>query len=179
MSIYAQAVMSGMSTLEALATGGNAQTRAAYDVAYNETYSAVAKRHAAGRAKVAAEANISSIRQDKILTDTTIQMRQDEAEAVTRVAAAVSGSTGGSVDQVIYETHKNESQRLAENRRSAEQAIEGEKAKIHSSQSALLSVSDPGYPEVSYVGDLMSAFSSFELGDLEIGEALANRGKTT
>tara|TARA_R110002020_G_scaffold39742_3_gene117749 strand:- start:5021 stop:5551 length:531 start_codon:yes stop_codon:yes gene_type:complete len=176
MSIYAQAVMSGMGALEVLATGGNAQTRAAYDESYNETYSAVASRHAAGRAKVAAEKNISGIKQDRILTNTMLGMKQAEAEASARVSAAASGVTGGSVDQVIYETHKNESHRVAENMRQSEQAIESEKSKVDSSQRALLSV-NPVYGEVSYVGDLLSAFSSFELGDLEIAEALANRGE--
>jgi hypothetical protein len=174
MSIYAQSVVSGIGALEALATGGNAQTRAAYDNAYNETYNAIAQRNAAGRAKVNAEKNISSIRQDKILTDTALGMRQDAAEAAARVSAAVSGSTGGSTDQVIYETHKNESMRIAENRRASEQAIEGQLASVNSTQRTLLAV-EPSINKVSFAGDLMRAFSSFEMGDLKTSEALSTK----
>lgn len=175
MSIYAQAVTSGLSALEVLATGGNAQSRAAYDQAYNATYKTVASRQAASRARAAAESNISSIRQDKILTDTELGVRQAQAEAKARVSAAVSGSVGGSVEGSIYETHKNESLRIAENRRASEQAIEGQKSRVHGATTALLSVDNPAITEVSAIGDMMSAFSKFEMNDLKVGEAISNK----
>lgn len=74
--------------------------------------------------------NIASIKQDKILSDTQIQLNQDQAEAQAKVMAAAEGVEGGSVDAVLYETEKNAAYRMAENANAAEAAIEAEAAAV-------------------------------------------------
>lgn len=167
--MYAQAAMSGMSALQLMATGENAQTKAAY----NEAYAIAAQKSNIREAKHTAELNIAAIKQDKITSNTQIRMAQDQAEAMALVNAAAAGVEGGSVEDVLYETEKNEAFALNSANRKAEQATESQLAQIGSQASSLLAIQEP---EISYVGELMSAFSSFELGDLEIGEALSSEG---
>ena len=58
--LYAQAIQSGMSTLNLMAGGDNAGTIAAYNEAYNTQY----KKYTALDAKTTAESNIAAINQD-------------------------------------------------------------------------------------------------------------------
>lgn len=164
-----QAMQSGMSGLEIAFTGENAQTRAAY----NQAYQAAAQRASILEAKHAAELNIAAIEQDKITSNTHIRMAQDQAEAMAIVSAATAGVEGGSADDVIYETKKNEAFALNNASRKSEQAKESQLAIVGSQSSALLAVQEP---EISYAGELMQAFSSFELSDLETSEALDSEG---
>ncbi len=168
MSLYAQAAQQGMSTLQLLGTGSNAATKAAY----NEQYQTTTQRFNLAQAKHTAQLNITATKQDKILTDTAIQMQQDQAQALAKVSAAASGVEGGSVDDVIYDTEKNEALALQRNKRNSEMNIEQHLASVYSGQSALLSVQDS---EVDMFGDLIKSFSQFEMGDLKIAEAFANK----
>lgn len=167
MSLYAQAAQQGMSTLQLLGTGSNAATKAAY----NESYQKTAQKFNLAQAKHTSQLNISATKQDKILTDTTIQMQQDQAQALAKVSAAASGVEGGSVDDIIYDTEKNEALALASNAKQSEANIEQHLASIYSNQSSLLAVQDD---EISMMGNLVESFGSFEMGDLEIMEAFWN-----
>lgn len=168
MSLYKQAVQSGVSSLQLLATGENAATKSAY----NASYKAAAQRINIANAKHTAQLNISAIEQDRILSNTQIRMQQDQAEANAIVNAAVAGVEGQSIEDVIYDTEKNEA--LASNtvNRKAEQATEQQLAAIATQQSALLSVDEP---DIDYTGDLLLAFSSFSMDDFKIHEALTSQ----
>lgn len=134
---YAQAFLGVADML----TGASAD--AAYEAAYGPYYKSFQGMHNAANAKVAAEANIAAIRQDKINTDMIISMQQDQAEAKALVAAAVTGAEGGSVDSVIYQTEVNSSLAKANARKTAEQQVENQLAQVYQSQSTLLALDDP------------------------------------
>ena len=53
------------------------------------------------------EDQISTVRQEQILSVANVQLNQDAAEAQAKVNAAAAGVSGGSVEQVIYETNKD------------------------------------------------------------------------
>lgn len=171
MSIYAQAVQSGLSAAQLAFTGENAQTKAAY----NQSFAEQAARLAAAERKHTAEKNISAIKQDKILSNTQIQMSQDQAEAFAKVNAAAAGVQGQSVEDVVYQTEANETYAMSRNKRQADQRIESELARVNSAQASLLSVTDSS-PNV--MGDLLNAFSSFERKDFKISEALNSKEST-
>jgi len=158
MAIYAAAVSSGMGAAQELLTGSSAQSTAAFNAAYD----AQARRLAAASLKNTAEKNISAIKQDKILTNSAIQMKQNAAEAMIKVNAATSGVEGGSVDDTIYSTEANESFAINRNKRQADQAIEGQLAKVNSAQASLLSVRDE---KISATGNLLKAATSLDSGD--------------
>lgn len=118
-----------------LMTGASAD--AAYEAAYGQYYSAFSQMHNAASQKVAAEANIAAIEQDRINTDKVIAMQQDQAEAQALVAAAVSGTEGQSVNDVLYQTEVNSSVASSNNRANAEQQVENQLAQIYQSQTIL------------------------------------------
>jgi nitric oxide reductase large subunit len=122
-------------------TGAGAD--AAYEAAYGKFYSAAAGMINAGNQKVAAEANIAAIQQDKINTNVIIDMQQDKAEAQAKVAAAVSGTEGQSVSDTIYETEINSSVAKSNNRARAQQQVEQQLAQVYQSQSTLLALDNP------------------------------------
>jgi len=172
MSIYAQAVQSGLSAAQLAATGENAQTKAAW----NESYAAQSKRLAALDRKQTAEKNIAAIKQDKILSDTSIQMQQDQAEAFAKVNAAAAGMQGQSAEDVVYQTEANEVYAMSRNKRQASQRIESELARVNSAQAAYLGVTETS-PNV--MGELLQAFSSFERNDFKISEAMDNEPESS
>lgn len=134
---------------------------AAYEAAYGKFYTAFAGMHNAANAKVAAEANISAIRQDKINTDTVISIQQDRAEAQAKVAAAVGGVSGSSVDAVIHQTEVNSSLAKSNNRKHTEQQIENQLAQVYQSQSALLSLDNAEVSTPNMGLNLLQAGSQF------------------
>lgn len=171
MSIYAQAVQSGVTSLELLATGSSAATQQAYNQAYSE---------ATQRANVLAvrqtlQKNIAAVQQDKVTSNTAIQMKQDQAEAWAKVSAATAGVEGGSVDDAIYDTKKNESFALQASQREADQKIAGLATQVGNQTSSYAGISNT---ELSMTGDLLQAFSSFELSDLDIAEAFSGGSKS-
>lgn len=149
MSGYSMAILGVADAL----TG--ASVDAAYEAAYGTYYRSQTQMLNAANAKVAAEANISAIKQDKINTDTVINMRQDEAEAQAKVLAAVSGTTGQSVDATIYQTEVNSSLAKSNASREMDRQIENQKASIYASQSTMLAVDDPQINETSSGMDLV------------------------
>jgi len=164
-SIYRQAVSTGVSALGLLMTGTNAATSAAY----NSAYEAAAIRSSLADAKNTAQMNIAAINQDKVTSNTQIRMQQNRAEAMVIINAAAAGVEGGSVEDVIYETEKNEAFAINKTARHADQAKENQLAMIGSQTSQLLSVDDQ---EHSLWGDLLGVLSSFEMKDLKTNEAL-------
>lgn len=140
---------------------------------YNAAYAAAARRTAIAEAKHTAELNISAIQQDKITSNSNISMKQMQAEAATKVNAATAGVEGGSVNSVLYDTERNKAFALNAMNAQAEQAQNQQVAQIGSQQSALLSVTEPQSSLANDItGNLMDAFSSFEMKDLDIAEAL-------
>ncbi len=168
MSLYMQSVQSGMSSLQLLATGSNAATKASY----NEAYKVAASRFNMAAAKQTAQLNISAIEQDKVMSNTQIRINQNQAEANVIVQAAAAGVEGGTIDDIVYDSKKNEALAVASSNKQAENAKESQLAQIHGQQSALLSIDEP---EVDFVGNLLSSLGSFELGDLDIADAFAKQ----
>lgn len=166
MSIYATAVTSGIDALAGISADK------AYDQTYNQTYAAEAQKANIRNAMHAAELNITAVRKDKVLTNTMIGLQQDQAEAAAKVAAATAGVEGGSVDDIIYETERNEAMAINNANRRSGQAIESQLAQIGTGMSSLLAVNDD-LPDISYVDNLLGAFSSLSLDDARIGEAFA------
>lgn len=152
---YAQAVLGVADML----TGASAD--AAYEAAYGSYYKSYQGMHNAANAKVAAEANIAAIRQDKINTDKVISMQQDQAEAKALVAAAVSGTEGGSVDSVVYQTEVNSSLAKSNNRKNAEQNIENQLAQVYQSQSTILALDNPQMTSVNTGLNVINSGVSF------------------
>lgn len=130
-SMYAQSITMGIDLMM-----GTSQD-AAYDAAYGPYYRKHQQMFNAANQKVAAEANINAIRQDRINTDAMIAIQQDKAEANAKVMAAVSGVEGQSVRDVINQTEFNSSVAQSNNQRTAEQNIENQLAQIYQSQTSL------------------------------------------
>lgn len=166
MSIYAQAVQTGVTSLELLATGSSAATRAAYNTAYAEA----AQRANIISVRQTLQKNMAAVQQDKVTSNTSIQMKQDQAEAWAKVSAATAGVEGGSVEDALYETEKNEAFALQASQRNADQQMANLGTQIGNQASNLASVQNT---EESLFGDLLTAFSSFESSDLDITEAFS------
>lgn len=158
MSAYAQAFLGVADML----TGASAD--AAYEAAYGQYYKSYQGMHNAANAKVAAEANISAIKQDRINTDKVIAMKQDEAEAQAKVMAAVTGTEGQSVDATIYQTEVNSSVAKQNNRMNAEQQIENQLSAVYQSQSTQLALDNPQVANVSTGLNLTTSVAGM-LGD--------------
>lgn len=166
MSIYAQAVQTGVTSLEILATGSSAATRAAYNTSYAEA----AQRANILSVRQTLQKNMAAVQQDKVTSNTSIQMKQDQAEAWAKVSAATAGVEGGSVEDALYETEKNEAFALQASQRNADQQMANLGTQISNQTSNLASVQNT---EESLFGDLLTAFSSFESSDLDIAEAFS------
>ena len=134
---YATAILGVMDFMS------GASADAAYEAAYGTYYRAATNMLNAANSKVAAEANIAAITQDKINTDTVIEMNQDRAEAMAKLSAAVNGTSGGSVAATIQQTEFNSSVAQSNNRKTAQQNIENQLAGIYQAQSTLLAVDNP------------------------------------
>lgn len=170
MSGYAQAVAGVADML----TGASAD--AAYEAAYGRYYTSHQQMLNAANQKIAAEANINAIRQDRINTDTVIAMQQDKAEAQAKVAAAVSGTEGQSVDDVIYQTEVESSVAKQNNKKNADQQIENQLSQMYQAQSTLLAVDDPQVVEPSMILNIATAASNFIEDDTLRGDMAESLG---
>lgn len=154
-------------------TGASAD--AAYDAAYGKYYSAFAGMYNAANQRVAAEANIAAITQEKIHTNTVISMKQDQAEAKARVMAAVSGTEGQSVKDVIYQTELNSSVAQSNVARQTDQQIEQQLTAVYNSTSTMLSLDNVSVdtPSIfqSMVGGVATVMSDKELMT-DLGDSL-------
>ncbi len=137
-----------------------ASVDAAYNAAYGTAYQAYAQMHNASNAKVAAEANIAAIKQDKINTDKVIAMQQDQAAALKTVAAAASGTEGGSLDAALYQTQVQSTVAKDNSRKQAEQGIEQQLAAVFNAQSTLLAVDEPQFADIDAFGNAIAALST-------------------
>ncbi len=159
MSAAAYSSMLGMATT--LMQGVNQNM---VDQAYNSAYKTAASKLAAANARSATEANISATNQRSLNEQTIIGMQQDQAEAALIVAAAASGTTGGSVDAGVYQTKANESFQVAQAEATKEQNTEYLLSDINSQSKALLAIDQPMNgpdPLASALIAGVSAFSSF------------------
>lgn len=129
MSLYAQAMQSGVQAITTAFEGGKAA-----EAFYTNKY---LREDAISRNKVNAERNITAIKQDTIRSNTQIQMKQDQAEAMAKVSAAAAGVTGGSVSDVLYTTEVNEVNAMAANEKRAENSIASEMESIYASSNAM------------------------------------------
>jgi hypothetical protein len=77
------------------------------DAAFAAQYNKQLSIFNAGQQVNALEDQISTVKQEQILSVANVQLNQDAAEAQAKVNAAAAGVSGGSVEQVIYETNKD------------------------------------------------------------------------
>jgi hypothetical protein len=162
MSGYGMAVQQGAQLAMELATdhGNSAATAAVFSREYQKRKN----NYAAMDARVAAERNISAVRRDKLLTDTHIQLKQNQVEAQIRANAAWIGAEGGSVDAVIYDSEANAAWRKADNAKKAASETSGQ---LHNVRSAAMSVDHSrGAGTPSLGANLLSAFSKYSVDDM-------------
>ena len=77
------------------------------DAVYDATYNKSMKVFNAGQNVNAVETQMANIKKEQILGVANVALNQDAAEAQAKVNAAAAGVSGGSVEQVIYETNKD------------------------------------------------------------------------
>lgn len=160
MSGYALAVQQGAQAA-AVAFGGESPATIA---AFNARYNARMQKFQLREKRVAAERNIAAIQKDKILTNSTIQLKQNAAEAALRANAAWVGAEGGSVEATVYETRASAQRQIAAASKRANQETKGQLAAVGSASLSLSAVQEP--QQASLLGTLLSAFSQFDTDDL-------------
>ena len=172
MSVYAYAASQGISTLN-LATGGeNAGTIAAYNAAYLAEAQRIAQRSVINTA----ESNISAINQDRVLTNTTIEVNQQALAAQAQVNAAAAGVSGGSVDSVAYGIEANTAMQKQQVNARAEQLTEQQLAAVSAGSTQLSSIQDQPKPTV--MDSFMTAAANVTQNDLKIGKAFLEEDST-
>tara|TARA_R110000737_G_scaffold38035_6_gene57891 strand:+ start:1744 stop:2253 length:510 start_codon:yes stop_codon:yes gene_type:complete len=97
MSAYIAAAKMAASTLSGEAA----------DAVFAATYNKQISIFNAGQQVNALEDQLSTVKQEQVLSVANVQLNQDAAEAQAKVNAAAAGVSGGSVEQVIYETNKD------------------------------------------------------------------------
>ncbi len=162
--MWGMAISAGMSMVGSLM--GNAKKRKqAAAQAYNDEYARVSNQYAVMEQIGDIQRNMAAIQQDKVLSDVTIGMKQDQAEAQMKVSAAVAGAKGSSVENSIQQSEFNEQQALSGNKRQTEQAMESELANMGTASKALYSIGDAKDP------------SSYDTGQ-SMGEMLIGAGSS-
>lgn len=140
--------------------------------AYNAQYAATAARFNAASRKNTAERNISSLNQNKMLIMKNIDLKQEQSEAAARVAAAVSGAKGSSVDGAIDDTHVSAAHQKNNTERSFGNGIEQQLASIYEAQNAMLTVRDP---KISTTAQVIGALGQVDwFAEIKGAEARAN-----
>lgn len=143
---------------------------AAPRAAYNATYQNEAQRLSARNRRTGVERNIAAVKQDQILTNRQIELNQTQSEAMVQLAAAVSGVTGGSVQDVQYMTEVNKVNAQRASVRETDQVVEAMKAEVQASQANLLSIQDD---KVSGLGNVLGKLGQLGATDWkEIGKDL-------
>jgi hypothetical protein len=150
---YASAIRSGVQTISLMLGGESAQTRGAY----NQAYANESKRMAAGAALSAAQRNINSVNQNKILSHIDLQMKQDQAEATVKVSAAAAGVEGTNVDNAVYTTKANEAYAFSRAEATADAEIEAYASKAHTASMQASSVQGQ---EIDYFGDAINGLAN-------------------
>jgi len=165
MSMYAGAMVQGTQMVSGAMFGVKSSAEIQ---AYNNAYSQAVQRYNAREALHDAELNIAAIEQDKVTSNTNIQIQQSQAEAQAKVNAAVAGVTGQSVDDSIYNTKANAAfaRRAVEDK--STQALQSESASVFTNASDARAVQDTEY---SFGGELMQEFANFEYSDIKLTEA--------
>lgn len=129
-----------------------AASGAAGRAAYGQAYQNEAQRLAGKNRKVGAERNIAAVKQDKILTNRQIELNQTQSEAMIKLAAAVSGVTGGSVQDVQYMTEVNKVNAQRASSRESDQVVEAMTAEVQAAHAGTLGIQDD---KVSGLGNVL------------------------
>ena len=93
--------------IAAAQVGAEMLSNSAGKAAYAATYDKQLSIFNASRQVNAIEDQLSTVKQEQVLSVANVQLNQDAAEAQAKVNAAAAGVSGGSVEQVIYETNKD------------------------------------------------------------------------
>lgn len=142
----------------------------AADAAYGTAYQNAANRLAGRNRKVATERNIAAVKQDKILTNKQIELNQTQSEAMVKLAAAVSGVTGGSVQDVQYMTEVNKVNAQRSSTRESDQVVEAMKAEVQAAHAGTLGIQDD---KISGIGNVLNKFGQIDTKDWkEFGKEL-------
>lgn len=146
---YSQVVQQGMQSLATLVTGDTAT--------FNQVYANEAKRYKATQQEIAAISKIAALNQDKILTDTQIELNREKTAAEIKVMAAAYGTEGSAIDYQIEQNNRATGNAKLSNEKATRSAIEQQKAVVNDARLGLLSVKDP---EANFgkelLGNLMS-----------------------
>lgn len=159
MSMYQFAVQQGATALAQAITGSSPEATAAYNAAYASTTSKLNVREQRHTASL----NLTAIEQDKVLTNTKIQMQKAQSKAQAIIAAAAAGVEGGSVDDVMYEADKS----AAFAKRSSTEQANQEKETIFGQMSALVesqfNIEEPSFDLTSTVVGLAGSIDETDL----------------
>lgn len=163
MSMYTAAISNSMNAALLAYQGDNAETRALYDAQIARS----TKRRAAARRRVAGERNISAIRQSVIMSNANIRQQQAEKAAASKVAAAVAGVRGDSVDATEYEHFLKATMSLEAVARQGENAIEGYLAGVYEGMSTMMTTTDVEVDN-PFAAALMNTAGSVTMADLQL-----------
>lgn len=161
MSIYNAAVTEGIGALQVMFTGRNAQT----DAAYNAAYAVEAKRRSTASQRDALQGSLALVHQEKILSNQNIRLSQARAEAAIKVQAAVSGVSGQSIGDLVYNTKKNAAFANNSTLKERERMIDNLAAEIGNTTNSLYSIQDVAEP--STWGALLGVASQISYEDVE------------
>lgn len=139
----------------------------AADAIYAEVFNKQVKVFNAGRQVNALENQIASVKTDQILAVANVALNQDAAEAQAKVNAAAAGVSGGSVEQVIYETNKDAAFAVGNINAQADANVDGLSNQVQSASFGLSSANSikidvPSLGETLVGGALTVAAASTE-----------------
>jgi hypothetical protein len=157
---FNSAIQAGAQALT-LALGGETKaTRASYDKEYHSQM----QRHAAQKTIAAAQKNISVVKQNRILSNTDLQMKQDQAAAAVKVSAAVAGAEGTNVDGAIQQTETNQALAMGLNESKGQAQIDGYLAQTNAATLQMVSAKSEDIDWFSNaVNQQLSSFNSQDL----------------
>lgn len=138
MSLYQESMASGLTALASSYTGASAES----DAVYNEQYKREGARRAAAGRLDAAQSRIAVTQGNLMLSNLEIQIKQADAEAMTKVSAAVAGVEGSSIEQALQQAGTNAAFAKARVKQQIDQGIELELGKVNSSALDMLGVQD-------------------------------------
>lgn len=131
---YSQVIQQGMQSLATLVTGDTAT--------FNQVYANEAKRYKAAQQEIAAISKISALNQDKMLTNTQIELNREKTAAEIKVMAAAYGTEGSAIDYQIEQNNRATGNAKLSVSKATEAAIEQQKAVVNDARLGLLSVKD-------------------------------------
>jgi hypothetical protein len=149
--MYSTMIAKGMSTAHLMFGGDTQQTLDAY----NQEYARVASQMAAQSAMGAAQKNVAKVKQNVILSNSKIQMQQDQAEAQIKVSAAQAGAAGSSVESAKYSTRANESYAMGAAQAAGDAKEDQYLAQVHEANLAMNSAVNAKKDHGIHVGEAL------------------------